>query len=101
VIGGERATSSHCFWTDVVRRLDRIARHAGLSTTALANLFLDAAVNHVWREAEPRRGRRVAGRVNQSRGERSTPRGWSVHRATTDRFSRSGASRWIPRTTVV
>jgi hypothetical protein len=30
---------------DLVRRLDRIARRAGLSTTALANLFLEAAVN--------------------------------------------------------
>jgi predicted transcriptional regulator len=32
--------------TDVVRRLDRIARRAGLSATALANRFLEAAVNH-------------------------------------------------------
>jgi hypothetical protein len=30
---------------DLVRRLDRIARRAGLSTTARANLFLEAAVN--------------------------------------------------------
>jgi predicted transcriptional regulator len=30
---------------DLVRRLDRIARRAGLSTTALANLWLEAAVN--------------------------------------------------------
>jgi hypothetical protein len=30
---------------DLVRRLDRIAKRAGLSTTALANLFLEAAVN--------------------------------------------------------
>jgi predicted transcriptional regulator len=30
---------------DLVRRLDRIASRAGLSTTALANLFLEAAVN--------------------------------------------------------
>jgi hypothetical protein len=31
--------------TDVVRRPDRLARHTGLTTTALANLFLEAAVN--------------------------------------------------------
>jgi hypothetical protein len=30
---------------DLVRRLDRIARRAGLSTTALANLLLEAAVH--------------------------------------------------------
>jgi predicted transcriptional regulator len=30
---------------DLVRRLDRIARRAGLSMTALANLLLEAAVN--------------------------------------------------------
>jgi hypothetical protein len=30
---------------DVVRRLDTLARRTGLTTTALANLFIEAAVN--------------------------------------------------------
>jgi len=30
---------------DLVRRLDQLAKRTGLSTTALANLFLEAAVN--------------------------------------------------------
>jgi predicted transcriptional regulator len=30
---------------DLVRRVDKLARRAGLSTTALANLLLEAAVN--------------------------------------------------------
>lgn len=44
--------------TDVVRRLDRLARHAGLNPTALANRFLEAAVNRA--EQQLARDQRVA-----------------------------------------
>lgn len=43
---------------DVVRRLDKLARRTGLTTTALANLFLEAAVNQA--EQQLARDQRVA-----------------------------------------
>jgi hypothetical protein len=43
---------------DVVRRLDKLARRTGLTTTALANLFLEAAVNRA--EQQLARDQRVA-----------------------------------------
>lgn len=42
----------------LMRRLDKLARHTGLTTTALANLFLEAAVNHA--EQQLARDQRVA-----------------------------------------
>jgi predicted transcriptional regulator len=42
----------------VVRRLDRLARQTGLSTTALATPFLEAAVNRAERQLA--RDQRVA-----------------------------------------
>jgi hypothetical protein len=43
---------------DVVRRLDTLARRTGLTTTALAHLFLEAAVHQA--EQQLARDRRVA-----------------------------------------
>jgi hypothetical protein len=43
---------------DLVRRLDRLARRTGLTTTALANLLLEAATNHA--EQQLARDQRVA-----------------------------------------
>jgi predicted transcriptional regulator len=43
---------------DVVRRLDKLARRTGLTMTALANLFLEAAVNSA--EQQLARDQRVA-----------------------------------------
>jgi predicted transcriptional regulator len=43
---------------DVVRRLDTLARRTGLTTPVLANLFLEAAVNHA--EQQLARDQRVA-----------------------------------------
>ena len=43
---------------DLVRRLDTLARRTGLTTTALANLFLEAAVNQA--EQQLARDQRVA-----------------------------------------
>jgi hypothetical protein len=43
---------------DLVRRLDTLARRTGLTTPALANLFLEAAVNRA--EQQLARDQRVA-----------------------------------------
>jgi predicted transcriptional regulator len=43
---------------DLMRRLDKLARRMGLTTPALANLFLEAAVNHA--EQQLARDQRVA-----------------------------------------
>jgi predicted transcriptional regulator len=43
---------------DLVRRLDTLARRTGLTTPALANLFLEAAVNQA--EQQLARDQRVA-----------------------------------------